>query len=323
MSAVHQFDDNPCRPRHFRPPPCTPVVPDGPAKRALDGCRPRLAVTSAVFILAFAVLGLRLVQVTLLPGAITVPHIARFHPAPPPAPGRADIVDRNGRLLATTLDSPSLSANPRQIADAAEVTRELAAALPGLDRAELFAKLNSGKGFVWVKRHLTPDEEYAVNQLGIPGLQFEHEERRIYPYGNLVSHVVGYAGIDDNGLAGVERGLDDTAARPARAAAAVDRSAAAIHPARGAAARRRRFHREGRRRADHGRQYRRGPGDGVAAGFRSEPSRYARSDHPDDLRRRPHVQPRHARRLRDRLGIQDLHHRDGARFRRHHDDRHF
>jgi cell division protein FtsI (penicillin-binding protein 3) len=209
MSAVHQFDDNPCRPRHFKPPPCAPVVADGPARQALDGCRRRLAIAGAAFIVVFAVVALRLVQVTLLPGAVAVPQIARFHPVRPPPPGRAEIVDRNGRLLATTLDSPSLYADPRQIVDAAEVARKLVAALPGLDRAELVAKLTSGKGFVWVERHLTPDQEYAVNRLGIPGLQFEHEERRVYPYGNLLSHAVGYTGIDDNGQAGIERGVDD------------------------------------------------------------------------------------------------------------------
>ncbi len=159
--------------------------------------------------MVFAVIAGRLVQVTLLPGAVTVPSIARFHPPPPPRLAAPTLSTANGKLLATTLDSPSLYANPRQIVDAADATRKLLAALPGLDRAQLLAKLNSGKGFVWVKRHLTPDQEYAVNQLGIPGLQFEHEERRVYPYGNLLSHAVGYTGIDDNGQAGIERGLDD------------------------------------------------------------------------------------------------------------------
>jgi cell division protein FtsI (penicillin-binding protein 3) len=210
MSAAFQFDDNPCRPRHFKPPPCTPVIPDGPAKRALDGCRPRLLVTGLAFMLAFAVIAGRLVQVTLLPGAVTVPRIARFAPPAPPPPARADIVDRNGKLLATTLDSPSLYANPRQILDAADAAQKLAATLPGLDRDLLYAKLTSGKGFVWIKRHLTPEEAYAVNQLGLPGLQFQHEERRVYPYGALLSHSVGFTGIDDNGEAGIERGLEDS-----------------------------------------------------------------------------------------------------------------
>ncbi|HUC11576.1 MAG TPA: penicillin-binding protein 2 [Stellaceae bacterium] len=210
MSAAFQFDDNPCRPRHFKPPPCMPVVPDGPAKRALDGCRPRLLIMSLAFIIAFVVIAGRLIQVTLLPGSITVPRIARFDPVPPPPPGRADIVDRNGKLLATTLESPSLYANPRQIIDAADVAQKLVATLPGLNRNEVYAKLTSGKGFVWIKRHLTPDQAYAVNQLGLPGLQFQHEERRVYPYGALLSHVVGFTGIDDNGEAGIERGLDSS-----------------------------------------------------------------------------------------------------------------
>ncbi len=208
MSAAYQFDDNPCRPRHFKPPPCTPVVPDGPAKRALDGTRPRLFIASLAFIMAFAVIAGRLAQVTLLPSGVTVPRIARFDPPPPPPLGRADIVDSNGKLLAATLDTPSLYANPRQILDPLDTAQKLVATLPGLDRDAVVAKLTSGKGFVWIKRHLTPDQAYAVNQLGLPGLQFQHEERRVYPYGALLSHVVGFTGVDDNGEAGIERGLD-------------------------------------------------------------------------------------------------------------------
>ena len=78
MSAAFQFDDNPCRPRHFKPPPCVPVVPDGPARRALDGCRPRLKVVGIAFMIAFAVIAGRLTQVTLLPGAVSVPENRPF-----------------------------------------------------------------------------------------------------------------------------------------------------------------------------------------------------------------------------------------------------
>ena len=321
MSAAFQFDDNPCRPRHFRPPPCVPVVPDGPARRALDGCRPRLFVASMAFIMAFVVIAGRLAQVTLLPGVVTVPRIARFEPPPPPPAPRADIVDRHGRLLAATLDSPSLYANPRQILDAADAADKLAAALPGLDRAALFAKLTSGKGFIWVKRHLTPDQEYAVNQLGLPGLQFQHEERRVYPYGALLSHVVGFTGIDDNGEAGIERGLDDSLrGRREPMQLSVDmRLQYILHEelqrvvddftAKGGAG------------LDHERQYRRSPGDGVIAGFRPEPPRHPRPQPPGRDDRGAHVQPGDLGRLRNRLRLQDLHDRDGARFGRHHDDR--
>jgi cell division protein FtsI (penicillin-binding protein 3) len=206
--AVHAFDDNPCRPRHFKPPPCAPVVPEGPARKALEGSRTRLFFTGVVFACVFAVVALRVVEVVLFENGTAQSHMPRFRIPAPPTTGRADIVDRNGRLLATTLDSPSVYANPKQILDATDATRKLVKAFPDLDAAELYAKLTSGKSFVYVKRHLTPWEQYEINQLGIPGVQFQHEERRVYPDGTLTAHVVGYAGIDNTGFAGIERGLD-------------------------------------------------------------------------------------------------------------------
>jgi cell division protein FtsI (penicillin-binding protein 3) len=208
--AAPYFDDNPCRPRHFKPPPCAPVVPEGPARKALEACRRRLFFTSIVFVCVFAAVALRVVEIVVLERGMAQSHIARFRIPAAPAPARADIVDRNGRLLAATLDSPSVYANPKQILDAADATQKLVKIFPGLDRNEVYTKLTSGKSFVWIKRHLTPREQYEVNQLGIPGVQFQHEERRIYPDGTLTAHVVGYTGIDNSGFAGVERGLDDT-----------------------------------------------------------------------------------------------------------------
>jgi cell division protein FtsI (penicillin-binding protein 3) len=205
MVALPQFDDNPCRPRHFKPPPCVPVIPEGPARRALDACHARLFAAGVLFAAALAVIALRVTEVALWPPASALPRVVR------PAitgPVRADIVDRNGRLLATMLDSPSLYADPQQVFDAADATRKLLTALPDLNRAEVFAKLSSKRRFVWLKRHLTPPEEYAVNQLGIPGLQFERDARRVFPYGDLSAHAVGYVGIDDDGLGGIERGLN-------------------------------------------------------------------------------------------------------------------
>jgi cell division protein FtsI (penicillin-binding protein 3) len=210
MIATQPFDDNPCRPRHFKPPPCAPVIPEGPARKALEACRTRLFLTSVLFACVFAAVAFRIVEVALLEGGTAQSHMPRFRIAAPPTPNRADIVDRNGELLATTLDTPSVYANPKQILDAADATRKLVKAFPSLRSADVYAKLTSGKSFVYIKRHLTPREQYEVNQLGIPGLQFEHEERRVYPDGGLTSHVVGYAGIDNAGFAGVERGLDDT-----------------------------------------------------------------------------------------------------------------
>jgi cell division protein FtsI (penicillin-binding protein 3) len=206
--ATQLLDDNPCRPRHFKPPPCAAIVREGPAKEALEGCRTRLLVTGTLFAVVFAAIALRAAEIVLFAGDASDAHIGRSRIAIAPAPSHADIVDRNGNVLATTLGSPSLYANPKQILDAGEATRKLVKVFPKLSSAELYAKLTSAKSFVWIERQLTPSKQIDVNRLGIPGLEFKPEERRIYPEGSLTAHVVGYTGIDNAGFAGVERALD-------------------------------------------------------------------------------------------------------------------
>ncbi len=208
MLSTQRLDENPCRPRHFKPPPCAPAIAGSQATERLETCRTRLLCAAALFAVVFVVVALRLVDVVALSGGTAESHVARIRPATAPPPARADILDRNGQLLATTLNSPSLYADPRKILDAGEATRAVTAVLPKLDPRNVQAQLTSGKSFVWLKRHLTPRQQYDVNRLGIPGFQFEHEERRIYPFGDLAAHVVGYSGIDNKGLAGVEHGLD-------------------------------------------------------------------------------------------------------------------
>jgi cell division protein FtsI (penicillin-binding protein 3) len=209
MPVAQRLDENPCRPRHFRPPPCEPVVVDERRAALLDTCRTRLLTAVALFALVFVVIALRLVEIATFAGGVE-PAVLRARSPTLPPPARADILDRNGRLLATTLSTPSLYANPRQIINAAEATRALTSVLPQLDPAELQAKLTANKSFVWIRRRLTPRQQFEINRLGIPGLQFEQEERRVYPFGDLAAHVVGFCGIDNNGLAGVERALDST-----------------------------------------------------------------------------------------------------------------
>ena len=207
MSDLPPREENPCRPRHFRPDPCAPAPLEGPARQSLDTSHTRLLITAALFCLAFLVIAGRLVEVTLL-GSASDLRLAR-HDAPSHKPlWRGDITDRNGVLLATTLDTPSLFADPKQVIDAKDAAHRLHQVLPDLDEGELVARLSSDKSFVWLKRHLTPREEADVNRLGLPGLQFQSEGRRVYPEGDLAAHVVGYTDTDNNGLAGVERGLD-------------------------------------------------------------------------------------------------------------------
>ncbi len=142
MLSPQRIEENPCRPRHFRPPPpCAPVVTDERAAALLETCRTRLVATAALFAVVFMVVALRLGEVVLLSGGAAESHVGRIQrPPAPPLPVRADIVDRNGRLLATTLDGPSLYADPRQIIDANEATRAITSVLPELDAAEIRAR---------------------------------------------------------------------------------------------------------------------------------------------------------------------------------------
>jgi cell division protein FtsI (penicillin-binding protein 3) len=207
MLSIQRPDENPCRPRHFKPPPCAPIVTDTAASARIETCRTRMLVAAVLFLAIFAVLGLRLAEITLISGAAAEPHLTRAKPVLPP-PERSDIVDRNNKLLATTLDSPNLYADPRQIIDAGAATRALLTVLPDLDAKRVYADLTSDKKFVYLKQRLTPQEHYDVNRLGIPGLAFEPGWRRYYPFGSLAAHVVGYTDADNKGRTGVERGLN-------------------------------------------------------------------------------------------------------------------
>ena len=80
--------------------------------------------------------------------------------------------------------------------------------MPELVYEETLQKLNSGKTFVWLARHLTPQKQGGILRLGIPGLYFRSDERRVYPHGELFAHVLGYTDIDNKGLGGVERKFD-------------------------------------------------------------------------------------------------------------------
>lgn len=174
----------------------------------LEQTRDRLVVTAAAIVLLFGAITVKLADATLLTHASEAPRtIAETEPAERTA-GRADIVDRRGEALASSLTVPSLFADAKAVIDPAEATRKLIQVLPDLDPIDTLSKLTSDKRFVWIKRDLTPREAAAIHNLGIPGIDFQNEERRIYPAGDLASHVVGFTDVDGNGLAGLERGLD-------------------------------------------------------------------------------------------------------------------
>ena len=125
------------------------------------------------------------------------------------ATARPDILDRNGTILATDVKSPSLFSEPRRIIDKDEAAELLTGALPDLDGAEVRERLNSRKGFAWLKRDITQQQQRDIHRLGIPGIGFLRENKRVYPNGSTVSHVIGLTNIDNQGIAGIEKWLDN------------------------------------------------------------------------------------------------------------------
>jgi cell division protein FtsI (penicillin-binding protein 3) len=121
---------------------------------------------------------------------------------------RNNILDRHGNILATTLITSSAYANPKDILNPEEAAEKLSKLFPGLPYKTLLEKLSSKKTFVWIKRNLTPQQQEDINKLGLPGVYFQREEKRVYPYDKLTAHVVGLTDVDGNGVAGIERHFD-------------------------------------------------------------------------------------------------------------------
>ena len=124
------------------------------------------------------------------------------------AAARPDILDRNGEVLATDVKVMSIFAEPRRLIDKDEAVELLTAALPDVNAAELRKKLGSRKGFVWVKRAVTQKEQQEVFHLGLPGVGFLPENKRVYPNGPIAAHVLGYANLDGVGISGLEKYID-------------------------------------------------------------------------------------------------------------------
>jgi cell division protein FtsI (penicillin-binding protein 3) len=177
-------------------------------KQAIETARTRLLIGGALMAAAFFVVGVRLFDLVVFNENESQRRAASREIVRPATMSRADIVDRNGVLLATSLSTASLFANPRKISDPASAAARLVEILPDLSEEVIAARLAADKGFVWLRRNLTPTQQFEINRLGIPGFDFEAEERRVYPHGRLAGHIVGFTNIDNAGLAGIEQSMD-------------------------------------------------------------------------------------------------------------------
>jgi cell division protein FtsI (penicillin-binding protein 3) len=178
---------------------------DGMHKRRETEIRLRIALSLAVFVAFYGILGARLI------------YMAGLEPAEPSyladaasavAAARPDIVDRNGELLATDVAAYAVYAEPNRMVDVDDAVDRLASVLPDLDRHDLTRKLEKSSAFEWVMREVTPRQKEHIHDLGIPGLGFYKEARRFYPAGPLSGHILGAVNVDNKGLSGMEMFLD-------------------------------------------------------------------------------------------------------------------
>src|ERR1700676_1662174 len=167
--------------------------------------RARVGFAILAFVAIYAVIGGRLVMFATGSDSHSARRTAGQDAI---ATARPDIVDRNGEILATDVKAPSLFGEPRRIIDKDEAIELLTATPPDLDTGEVRGRLSGRKGFVGLKREITPLQQQEIHRLGIPGFGFLRENKRVYPTGNEVAHLIGLVNIDNQGIAGMEKWLD-------------------------------------------------------------------------------------------------------------------
>ena len=186
------------------------AAPSAPDWRAT--IRRRLVVATTLAAIWGVGIEARLVVLQVVDNADLVARAGRQQERTREVPAeRGDILDRDGRMLATSVDAASIYAVPSEIQDPAAIVAKLCAALGDCttrERKALETRLNSKSDFAWVRRQVDPDETKRIKELDLDAVGFVTESQRRYPNKELAAHVLGYVGIDNKGLNGVEFAFD-------------------------------------------------------------------------------------------------------------------
>jgi cell division protein FtsI (penicillin-binding protein 3) len=177
-----------------------------------DTLRSRIIVCASVFALWTVGIEARLLYLQVAQHAWFITRLNRQQLSTiEPAAKRGEILDRNGRVLAYSVDGEALTADPSEVENPDKAVRQICAALDACDGAklkDLAAKLKENRDFVWLERQLSPNAARRIRALGLKGVAFHKESRRYYPNLELAAHVLGYVGIDNVGLGGLEAAYD-------------------------------------------------------------------------------------------------------------------
>ncbi|WP_271894737.1 peptidoglycan D,D-transpeptidase FtsI family protein [Candidatus Phyllobacterium onerii] len=177
---------------------------DAKKKKSGNRARNRVVMAIACFVGIYGIIGGRLVYYGMQEDTT-----GYNGPTGAVLASRPDILDRNGEVLATDIKTASLYAEPRKIVDPDEAVELLSTVLPDLNFEQTYSRLKSGTGFAWLKRGLTPQQKSQIMALGIPGIGFRTEKSRFYPGGPTASHILGLVNIDNQGIAGMEKYIDE------------------------------------------------------------------------------------------------------------------
>lgn len=160
----------------------------------------RLLLLALTFLIGFGAVGGRMAVLAV--SEPTAPQTANSSARI--AQQRADILDRNGAILATNLLTASLYAQPHHMVDPDAAVAGLMGIFPDLDRAQLLRQFTGARKFVWLRRSLSPEQQQAVHDLGEPGLQFGPRELRLYPNGRIAAHILGGYRFGQEGVRAAE-----------------------------------------------------------------------------------------------------------------------
>ncbi len=185
------------------------------ARRRAEG---RLLILGLCFFVAFGGIGLRMGQLS----ASEPVEPRRYSAVNQISSYRADIVDRQGRILATNLQTRALYAQPPLMIDRERAAQELVRIFPDLDLAKLTKQFTGSRKFIWIKKKISPEQMQLVHEIGDPGLLFAPREMRIYPNGAMAAHILGGARFGEEsvsaaeviGVAGIEKMLDEQMRNP-------------------------------------------------------------------------------------------------------------
>jgi cell division protein FtsI (penicillin-binding protein 3) len=186
------------------------------ARRQAEG---RLLVLGLFFVAAFCTVGVRMSALSTSDPVEPVSALG----GQGITSARADIVDRNGRVLATNIVTQALYAHPAEMVDIPYAAAELGRIFPSINVESLIERLQSGRKFVWIRRTLSPEQIQAVHDIGDPGLLFAARDMRLYPNGALAAHILGGTRFGREGvhaaevigIAGVEKAFDARLRDPA------------------------------------------------------------------------------------------------------------